>query len=67
MDVLNNKLFKVELLIVRIIGILFLGFLALSGLFMYTEAHDWNELFIIVKDPIYTLGSLIVFVLLFFY
>lgn len=59
------NIFNIGSLIVRFFSILFLGLLAISGLFIYVKAVDWNEWFRIFKDPIYTIGSLIVFLLVF--
>lgn len=60
-----NKMFNLGQGIVKWFACLFIGLLALTGLVLFVQDTSWFEYFQIQVNPLYTLGSLIVFVLLF--
>lgn len=60
-----EKIFRLGQSIVKWISCLFVGFLALTGLVLYVEDLTWFEFFKIKINLLYTLGSLVCFILLF--
>lgn len=61
----EGKLFDIGNSVVKILSIIFLFVLAVTGLFLYVKEVDWNEWFKIIKDPVYTLFSLLCFTIMF--